>query len=106
MQEIENLLIQYTTFDVKTTLSVEPVEMSVEFGKMLEEAAEKRNYSWQKINSGAGHDSLPIGKVIPTAMLFVPSIGGRSHCPEEYTKPEALEKAVWILYDTINKLAK
>lgn len=106
VQEIKKLLIQYTTFDIKTTLSVEPVEMSAEFGKMLEEAAEKRNYSWQKINSGAGHDSLPIGKVIPTAMLFVPSIGGRSHCPEEYTKPEALEKAVWILYDTINKLAK
>lgn len=102
--EVHNMLSRYTVFEVQNTLSVEPVEMNKKFGEMLAEAAEKRGYLWQKIISGAGHDSLPIGRVIPTAMLFVPSVGGRSHCPEEYTRPEDLEKAVWVLFDVVKNL--
>ena len=29
--------------------------------------------------SGAGHDAMIVGRLAPAAMLFVPSIGGRSH---------------------------
>lgn len=102
--EIEDMLSQDTVFSVKKTLSVEPVDMDEEFRQKLSAAAMARGYSWQEINSGAGHDSLPIGRVWRTAMLFVPSAGGRSHCPEEYTEPEALEKAVLTLYDVIKEL--
>lgn len=35
--------------------------------------------------SGAGHDAMSLGTVVPTAMIFVPSIGGRSHVAEERT---------------------
>ncbi len=42
------------------------------------------------IASGAGHDSSQTALVAPTAMLFVPSIGGRSHTPAEDTSPEHL----------------
>jgi N-carbamoyl-L-amino-acid hydrolase len=37
------------------------------------------------MHSGAGHDAQFMSYVCPTAMIFVPSIGGRSHCPEEKT---------------------
>ncbi|HEY5258085.1 MAG TPA: Zn-dependent hydrolase, partial [Candidatus Baltobacteraceae bacterium] len=37
------------------------------------------------VPSGAGHDAMSLGKVVPTAMLFVPSIGGRSHVTQERT---------------------
>ena len=37
-------------------------------------------------------------------MLFVPSKGGRSHCPEEYSKPESLAKTVHVMLDTIKKI--
>jgi N-carbamoyl-L-amino-acid hydrolase len=40
--------------------------------------------------SGAGHDTAHLAQVAPAAMLFVPSIAGRSHCPEEATAPEQL----------------
>lgn len=105
MTEIQNMLSRNTVFAVQKTLSEEPVEMDGEFRRMLTDAAQERAYLWQEINSGAGHDSLPIGRVIPAAMLFVPSIGGRSHCPEEYTEPEALERAVLVLSDVVKKLA-
>lgn len=104
MFEIQNILSRNTVFAVQKTLSVEPVEMNTRFRQMLTNAAQENEYSWQEINSGAGHDSLPIGREIPTAMLFVPSIGGRSHCPEEYTEPESLEKAVIVMLQVIKEL--
>lgn len=39
--------------------------------------------------SWAGHDAKAFSQVIDTAMIFMPSIGGKSHCPEEYTKIES-----------------
>ncbi|NJK79508.1 MAG: Zn-dependent hydrolase [Chloroflexaceae bacterium] len=47
--------------------------------------------------SGAGHDSSQLAQLAPTAMIFVPSIGGRSHCPEEATTPEHLVLGVAAL---------
>jgi N-carbamoyl-L-amino-acid hydrolase len=41
-----------------------------------------------RLPSGAGHDTQHLSLVAPSAMIFVPSIGGRSHCPEEATSPE------------------
>jgi N-carbamoyl-L-amino-acid hydrolase len=35
--------------------------------------------------SGAGHDAMQIGQLAPAGMLFVPSAGGRSHTPDEFT---------------------
>jgi acetylornithine deacetylase/succinyl-diaminopimelate desuccinylase-like protein len=40
--------------------------------------------------SGAGHDTGHLAHLAPSAMIFVPSAGGRSHCPEEETAPEHL----------------
>ena len=52
--------------------------------------------------SGAGHDSLEIGQVLPTVMLFVPSKDGRSHCPVEFTKYGDFAKGAVV----IKKLAE
>ena len=46
----------------------------------LQAAAEKHAPGgWMRMPSGAGHDAQIIGKKLPSAMLFVPSIGGVSH---------------------------
>jgi hydantoinase/carbamoylase family amidase len=57
-----------------------------------------------EMNSGAVHDALEISRVAPAAMLFVPSVAGKSHTPEEETRPEdvarglrALAALVWDL---------
>ena len=47
--------------------------------------------------SGAGHDAMCLAPVSPTAMLFVPSAGGRSHVGDEYTEPADLELGVAVL---------
>jgi N-carbamoyl-L-amino-acid hydrolase len=35
--------------------------------------------------SGAGHDAQSFARVCPIGMLFVPSVGGVSHSPREFT---------------------
>jgi hydantoinase/carbamoylase family amidase len=49
------------------------------------------------IASGAGHDAMCVAHVAPAAMIFVPSIGGRSHVGDERTAPADLELGVEAL---------
>lgn len=42
-------------------------------------------YSW------AGHDAKAFAQITETAMIFMPSVGGKSHCPAEYTKIQSFE---------------
>lgn len=51
--------------------------------------------------SGAGHDAKELIYCVPTGMIFVPSIGGISHSPKEYTTRGQMEKGVQILYQTL-----
>ncbi len=55
------------------------------------QAAEALGCSWIPIPSGATHDAVHLARSVPAAMIFVPSVGGRSHCPEEHTElPDVL----------------
>ena len=66
----------------------------------LDAAAEARIPGrWQRMPSGAGHDSQYIGRLMPVAMLFTPSIGGISHHWAEDTKEEDLAVCCEILAD-------
>jgi hydantoinase/carbamoylase family amidase len=47
--------------------------------------------------SGAGHDAPCLAETAAVGMLFVPSIGGLSHCPEELTEPEDVVAGVQAL---------
>jgi N-carbamoyl-L-amino-acid hydrolase len=48
-----------------------------------------------------GHDALAIQKRIPSSLIFVPSLGGLSHNPREFTAPEALGKGYDVLVETL-----
>ncbi len=66
----------------------------------LDAAAEARVPGrWQRMPSGAGHDSQFLGRVMPVVMLFTPSIGGISHHWSEDTKEEDLAVCCEILAD-------
>ncbi len=72
--------------------------------KRLEEAAEGLGFSNRRMVSGAGHDAQFIAASIPTAMVFVPSTGGKSHCENEYTSWEECEKGVNVLLETVMQM--
>jgi len=102
---IENLektsRVDGTTFSLEQLLQVDPVEMDEEIRRILQDHADALGFSWRSISSGAGHDAMIMAPVFPTAMVFVPSKGGRSHCPEEWTDYEDIQKGVELLYHTV-----
>ncbi len=55
---------------------------------VLQQAADAGGASWRDLPSGAGHDSQTMGTRVAAAVLFVPSIDGRSPSPAEYSTPE------------------
>jgi N-carbamoyl-L-amino-acid hydrolase len=49
----------------------------------------------------AGHDALAIQKRVPASLIFVPSQGGLSHNPREFTAPDALDNGYAVLAETL-----
>lgn len=92
------------SYDIDTKLVITPVMLSEEMLKIMEEDCKEKGYSYKTLPSGAGHDALEIGQVIPTVMLFVPSKEGRSHCPVEFTKYSDFAKASVIMTNLAKKL--
>lgn len=70
----------------------------------IEEACKSFGYSSKRLYSGAGHDAQFIASYIPTAMIFVPSINGKSHCEEEETPYEDCVKGADVLLETVLNL--
>lgn len=72
----------------------------------VEESVRSLGYSYKRMVSGAGHDAQFLASYIPTAMIFIPSVNGKSHCEEEFTPWEECEKGVNVLLETVIKLAQ
>ncbi|MEV5025512.1 Zn-dependent hydrolase [Paenibacillus sp. LPE1-1-1.1] len=63
--------------------------------------AEKLGYSHAPLGSMAGHDAAHMASLTHSGMLFVPSLDGKSHCPEEESRIEDIEKAGNVLLHAI-----
>src|ERR1700694_1443707 len=87
--------------DVEPLSRTEPVVASELVRTAMAEAITGLGLESMDIPSGAGHDAVQMAKLGPAGMLFVPSAGGRSHCPEEWTAPEHLETGVAALLATL-----
>jgi ureidoglycolate amidohydrolase len=68
-------------------------------------SAEELGLRFRRMTSGAYHDAMIMGSSLPIGMIFVPSAGGISHHPDEYTAPEDLERGVRVLAGTLARLA-
>ena len=55
--------------------------------------------------SGAGHDAAVLSRHVPAGMLFVPSIGGISHAPQESTSDEHLVLGARALLRAVQRRA-
>jgi N-carbamoyl-L-amino-acid hydrolase len=74
--------------------------------KRILDLAESLGYSRHPMVSGAGHDASYMNMVAPTAMIFVPSIGGRSHVEVENTRWEDCEAGANVLLHCILQSAR
>ncbi len=67
----------------------------------VREAAAAQGYPHQDIISGAGHDAVYMARIAPSAMIFVPCVGGISHNEIEDAKPEDLTAGCNVLLNTV-----
>jgi allantoate deiminase len=86
---------------VKWGQCVPPVSADAAVLAAIEEAAERSTLPWRALWSGAGHDAQILAHHVPTAMIFVPSIGGVSHAPSERTAPSDLVAGAQLLADSL-----
>ncbi len=87
-------------------LATPPILMDADLRTVIQQEADDLGLPSMTMPSGAGHDAAVLATIAPTAMIFVPSVGGRSHCPEEGTERAHLEQGLRLLYRTVCRVAK
>jgi N-carbamoyl-L-amino-acid hydrolase len=84
---------------------LEPVKMDAKLRAALEQGAEMvAPAKWRRMPSGALHDATNVARLMPVAMLFVPSIDGISHAFEEDTDEVDLVAGVRVLGQAVDAL--
>ena len=72
--------------------------------RMIADAAAQLGHSAMRMPSGAGHDAQSIALLAPVGMIFIPSVGGISHSPQEFSRPEDIVDGANVLLNTLLKL--
>lgn len=92
-------------FSYQVLTDIAPVPISAFIQETIKASGEKLALPTMTLPSGAGHDAMIIGRHVPhTGMIFVPSVDGRSHCPEEFTSLDDCVKGTAVLKDVLAQL--
>jgi N-carbamoyl-L-amino-acid hydrolase len=83
-----------------------PCSLNGEIQLAIRIAAEKLALRHITFSSGAVHDAHSLASSVPSGLIFVPSVGGLSHCPEELTRDEDVVAGANTLLQTILILAE
>ena len=85
-------------------IGVEPTLTDPKLQEVIREAAEAMGLSYARLPSGAAHDAQNMARIAPSALIFVPSVGGISHSPREYTRPRDVANGANLLLQTLIRL--
>ena len=91
--------------EVEHLMRADPVRMSPRIQATIETTAKELGLGTRRMPSGAGHDAQILAAVTDAGMIFVPSQGGRSHRPDEWTDWPALERGANMLLGSLLRLA-
>jgi beta-ureidopropionase / N-carbamoyl-L-amino-acid hydrolase len=69
--------------------------------KIITDAAKSLGLSTRAMPSGAGHDAQAMAQLGPMGMIFVPSVGGISHSPKEFSRPKDIVNGANVLLRTV-----
>ena len=81
------------------------VEMNKDLIQLFKSSANSLGLSNNIMDSGAGHDTAQLSRVVPAGMIFIPCKDGLSHCPEEYAEASDISKGTAVLWKVVEKLA-
>ena len=90
-----------TRFTFSDPIITRPALTEKRFQSLVEESAHQLGLSTRTMPSGAGHDAQEIAHIGPVGMIFIPSIGGISHSPKEFSRPQDIENGANVLLRTM-----
>ena len=96
-----------TTFSfIPLSATASPALTTIKIQDIIEKKSHELGYTTLRMPSGAGHDSQDMALLGPIGMIFIPSKGGISHSPEEYSTFEQMANGTNVLLNTILSLDK
>lgn len=108
ISHIEEFLKTFVDFEIYIDLTVNKPSklLTPSIVEKFESVSKELNFKTVKMSSGAGHDAKELIYKTPTGMIFIPSIGGISHSPKEYSTEEHIKNGVEVLFHAVLKLDK
>ncbi|MDO9544393.1 MAG: Zn-dependent hydrolase [Synergistaceae bacterium] len=108
-REVEKLIVSCAArrglkYSFKKVAEAAPVVFDSGMVELAGSRASFLGLDSMKMISGASHDAQFLSSFCPTVMIFVPSVGGRSHCPEEWTEMKDLENGCNVLLHSVLEL--
>ena len=100
-QAVQVADIDGVTVEVRLQESTGPVPISTSMQSLVQEAAQGAELTWERLPSGAGHDAQAMAAITQPAMIFVPSVAGISHSPQEYTGPTECANGARVLLNLL-----
>ncbi|MGJ3238636.1 MAG: Zn-dependent hydrolase [Anaerolineae bacterium] len=94
------------TVGTEQVLRRDVAQMNSEMQTIIEQVCQAQKRTYMPIISYAGHDAQILSKSFPSAMIFVPSQGGISHSPKEFTEWQDIEAGANVMLHTILRLVE
>ena len=89
---------------IERTACIAPQPMSQRLIDLFDRVAQGLAQKRQMMPSGAGHDAMIVARVMPAGMMFIPSIGGRSHSKAENTREEDIVAGCRVFAAAVDEL--
>ena len=89
------------SIDIQRYENTQSVPVKPQLQELVAAAAGRTGLACQRLPSGAGHDAQAMAAITDTAMIFVPSVNGVSHAPEEYSSPEDCANGAQVLLNLL-----
>lgn len=90
-----------TTFAVRRVTSSAPALAAPHVMDWIDASAASLGLSRQRMLSGAGHDAQELSLIAPMGMIFIPSVGGISHSPREFSHPHDVVHGANVLLNSV-----
>lgn len=90
-----------TTFAFSVLTDSKPALSDERVMEWVEASAASLKASYNRMPSGAGHDAQEIAHIAPMGMIFIPSVGGISHSPKEFSRPEDIARGADVLLNAV-----
>lgn len=93
-----------TKFDFKEINVNIPAPTDPRIRQVINDSAKELRLTTRLMPSGAGHDAQDMARLAPVGMIFVPSVGGISHSPREFSRPADITNGANVLLQALLKL--